>query len=378
MVKENAYKTQIFKYFTEDGQVEGLEANYYDLLKISEPSGCLGKYKQCGLLDTLEHKLCIDKDFPCPVNEIVMDYVSELDYYLSLGYNIRQVDYLTYNYKFYYTNSSIYGNAIVILKKTMSPPKYFDYDNIYFENQFIYNFFGVNNSDSDINLIMQQKINRRRMEVSDVKSIVEIVGQIFSFFKDIIGIIREYSDNEKFEEFLEYVVEKIEEENNTDIYYKPIGDNCYIKNYIGFDTSEDIERFLDINFDIYKKTFPNKLTARFAIVGFVFSFSIIIGCIVLLIANDKSFSLVFHIIFSVIHVAFFIGFMVSFSNIYQAYHNKEVKSKIKAIKGDEFIMKFLKEFEKKINNYHFINCVIAFFTISIVIQGLSVLGYKFN
>ena len=36
MVKENAYKTQIFKYFTEDGQVEGLEANYYDLLTRSK------------------------------------------------------------------------------------------------------------------------------------------------------------------------------------------------------------------------------------------------------------------------------------------------------------------------------------------------------
>jgi hypothetical protein len=300
-----------------------------------------------------------------------MDYVSELDYYLSLGYNIRQVDYLTYNYKFYYTNSSIYGNAIVILKKTMSPPKYFDYDNIYFENQFIYDFFGINNSDSDINLIMQQKINRRRMDVSDVKSIVEMVGQIFSFFKDIIGIIREYSDNGNFEEFLEYVVEKIEEENNTDIYYKPIGDNCYIKNYIGFDTSEDIERFLDINFDIYKKTFPNKLTATFAIVGFILFFSILIVCTIIIIkyentSIDKVLNNVLRIIFIIIHVAFFIGFIVSFSNIYKAYHNKEVKSKIKAIKADEFIMKFLKDFEKKINNYHFVNCVIAFLTISIV------------
>ena len=377
MVKENAYKIRIFNYFTEDGQIKGLETNYYDLLKISEPSGCLGKYKQCGILDTFEHKLCIDKDFPCPVNEIIADYASALDYYLSFGYNIRKVDYLTYNYKFYYTNDSIYGNAIVILKKTYFPPKYFDYDNVYFESEFVNDFFGVNNSDSDINLIMEQKKNKRRMEGLDIKSIVEIVGEIFSFLKDIINSLKEYIKDEKFEEFLEYVVEKIEE-SDTDIYYKPIGDNCYIKNFIGFDTFKDIETFLDINFDIYKKTFPDRLTAIFAIIGFILFLVIIIVCIYLWCSKASSESTIVSIgIFSLIHLAFFIGFMVSFSKIYKAYHNKEVKSKISTIKADEFITKFLKEFEEKLNSYHFVHCVIAFLTISIFLQIIA-FGVSFS
>jgi hypothetical protein len=371
MVKENAYKTQLFNYFTEDGQANGLEANYYDLLKISEPSGCLGKYKQCGILDTLEHKLCIDKDFPCPVNEIVMDYASNLDYYLSLGYSIRQVDYLTYNYKFYYTNSSIHRIAIVILKKTMFPPKYFDYENIYFENEFIYNFFGVNNSDSDFNLIVEKEKIRRRMEDSDDKSTIEIVGDLFSFLKDIIDIIKEYSDNGNFEQFLEYVVEKLEKENNIDIYYKPIGDKCYIKNYIGFDTFKDIERFFAINFDIYKKTFPNKLTLIFALIGFILFLLILIIISILFYKGIQECIPLPFTIFTIIHLVFFIGFMVSFSRIYKAYHNKELKSKIRAIKADVFITKFLNEFEKKLKNDHFVDCVIAFFTISIFIQLLS-------
>ena len=208
------------------------------------------------------------------------------------------------------------------------------------------------------------------MEGLDIKSIVEIVGEIFSFLKDIINSLKEYIKDEKFEEFLEYVVEKIEE-SDTDIYYKPIGDNCYIKNYIGFDTFKDIETFLDINFDIYKKTFPDRLTAIFAIIGFILFLVMIIVCIFLISCNESDGTKWAIGIFSLIHLAFFIGFMVSFSKIYKAYHNKEVKSKISTIKADEFITKFLKEFEEKLNSYHFVHCVIAFLTISIFIQIIA-------
>ena len=374
MVKENSYKNQIYNYFTEDGQIKGLETSYYDLLKLPSKNTCIGKYKQCGLLDSLEHRLCIDKDFPCPINEIVADYVSEKYYYLTKGYNIRKVDYLNYNYNFYYANYSNYGNAIVTLKRTFQSPKFIDYENLRFETDFINKFFGVNNSESDLNLISEKAAYKRRAENVDYKEIVETVGLFLSFFKDLINKIKEYIEDRNFEEFLDYIVDKIEnDEKNKDIYYIPIGDNCYIKNYIGFDSSEDIDTFMHTNFDIYKRTFPDKLSAVFAIIGFILFLAIIIICIILLCeySGKEKLLFIFNLICFFIHIAYFIGYMCSFSSLHAAYHDKNVLSKVKTIKADEFITDFLKEFEKKMKSYHFVNSVIACLTISIFLQFIS-------
>ena len=377
IVKDNAYKIQLFKNITEDGKINGLETNYYDLLKLASTNSCLGKYKLCGILDTLNHKLCIDKDYPCPINEIIADYSSEKYYYLTHGYNIRKVDYLTYNYFFYYTNYSIYENGIVILKRSFQPPKYIDYDNIYFDIGFINKFFGVNNSDNDLNLnlISQQKAYKRRIEGLDFKEIIEIVGEIFSIFKDLIDRIKDYIEDKDFEEFLEYVEEKIEnDKNNIDQFYIEVGDNCYIKNYIGFETVKDIDIFLNTNFDIYKRTFPNKISAIFAIIGFIFCLFVIIACSIILCQLDKigkKIQFCFLIIFFGANVAFFLGFIIYFSELHAAFHNKNVLNNIDVIKADEFITNFLKKFKKKIHSYHFVNAVITFFVFSQFLQIIS-------
>ena len=71
----------------------------------------------------------------------------------------------------------------------------------------------------------------------------------------------EDSDNDK-EEFKDYVVKKLEaEENKVDKYYLNVGENAYIKNYIGFKSLNDINRFMNFDYNIYKDKYPT-YTAR--------------------------------------------------------------------------------------------------------------------
>ena len=61
------------------------------------------------------------------------------------------------------------------------------------------------------------------------------------------------------DEFKKYTEEKLKlEENKTDQHYIHIGENAYTKNYIGFQSIEDIETFMNFDFKIYKKIFPSK------------------------------------------------------------------------------------------------------------------------
>ena len=77
--------------------------------------------------------------------------------------------------------------------------------------------------------------------------------------------------NEKMQEFKKYTEERIkEEENKQDKYYINIGDNAYIKNYIGFQSLQDSETFMNFNYkNLYKKIFPSKNVITVSIIFLV-------------------------------------------------------------------------------------------------------------
>jgi len=50
--------------------VKYLKKNYFDLLKIENEYPCPQNYKSCGILDTLNNKLCIPNEEKCPINYI--------------------------------------------------------------------------------------------------------------------------------------------------------------------------------------------------------------------------------------------------------------------------------------------------------------------
>ena len=78
-------------------------------------------------------------------------------------------------------------------------------------------------------------------------------------------LLREYNKRvERFQNFFKKKNEILDEKNN-DIYYEHIGDNFYSKNYIGFKSVQDIDKFLRFDYEIYKKIFPNFSAANAAL-----------------------------------------------------------------------------------------------------------------
>ena len=63
------------------------------------------------------------------------------------------------------------------------------------------------------------------------------------------------------DDFRKYAQKKIKlEENKNDKYFINIGENAYIKNYIGFKSLEDIELFMNFYYKkIYRKIYPSKM-----------------------------------------------------------------------------------------------------------------------
>lgn len=85
------------------------------------------------------------------------------------------------------------------------------------------------------------------------------VDTLFSLFP--------YISNKYMEKFIAYTEEKLEnEENNDDIYYQNVGEDVYIKNYIGFGSIEDIDKFLNFDFTVFKYIFPTRTTSIVALV----------------------------------------------------------------------------------------------------------------
>ena len=118
LVKITSYNYQVFNTISPSGQISGLSINYYDLLKLNTDFGCKYNYRSCGYLDTLKNFLCIDRNYPCPINNLVADYSSKSNSYLNDGYQIASnMSYLSYNYYLYYSNTQSYGNAVIMLAK---------------------------------------------------------------------------------------------------------------------------------------------------------------------------------------------------------------------------------------------------------------------
>ena len=66
-------------------------------------------------------------------------------------------------------------------------------------------------------------------------------------------LLTNYNKNvEKFEQFAKEKIEILDEKNN-DNFFQHLGDNFYAKNYIGFRSIKDIDKFMRFDFNIYKK-----------------------------------------------------------------------------------------------------------------------------
>ena len=151
---------------------------------------------------------------------------------------------------------------------------------------------------------------KRRMQLSEI---IEFTSQISELVDNSIDIIEssieideainrnKYIENEikKFAKYIGRIYERINDTKNDDIYFESIGENYYIKNYIGFQNNGEFNKFYKINFNLYKKYFPNEVCLLLSITGLV-----LFGIIIIISLININICMIEHIKYSFIVVNF--------------------------------------------------------------------------
>ena len=274
IVKMN-HQSQIFNDFNEEGNLEGININYQRLQQLITEGGCKKGYKKCGILDTIGNILCIEEVFPCPINHLNIDLKSERKKYLDKGFKEIYNENLIYNYQFYYSNQSLNNNITVSVLFSQNKPNYITMSNFVIDTEAYEDLIGelpaINEENTQSNNLDNAIQDVLVAIISDtepiVGSIVKVGFSLLSFVSD------KYKPNEKMEKFKKYVEEKIKsEENKPDEYFINIGENAYIKNYIGFRSMEDMETFMNFDYKIYKKIFPSNNVKKASIAFLILDF----------------------------------------------------------------------------------------------------------
>ena len=261
IVKTN-HQSKIFDKFNEEGDLEGINIYYQKLLELIVNDTCKEGYKKCGILDTMGNILCIDEIFDCPINQINVDLKSQRNKYLNKGFKEIYNENLLYNYQMYYSTNSIDSNIIVSILFAKSQPNYITISNFAIDTEAYEDIIGPlpavnedNSKKSDVDKSVQDVIVGVVSDSDPVAgNVIKVVFSLLSFASD------KYMPSEKMDDFRKYAQERIKlEENTPDKYFINIGENAYIKNYIGFQSLEDIETFMNYDYKkIYEKMFPSK------------------------------------------------------------------------------------------------------------------------
>ena len=286
ILKDNYMPYKIFQEFDEEEihYYHALKFSYYDLLKNSTKDNCSKDLKQCGILDTYGNKLCLYKDYPCPINEIKTDLESKYVEYNKKGYRDRVYHLLKKEingsiYSFYYKNTSINNNIITSLLYTEKNPTFigaqnFIFDSNAFEKKYNYKIKNLNLTfqifDNNINQLIFNNKN-----IDDLNLTTKIQG----FENEILN----WSDVSETKVYLlktsnleKYIDDKIYDNNNIDTNYTKIFDKIYIKNFVGFEDSEQMDKFYNTNFEIYKKIFPYNIRLGVVILSEILIFIFVV------------------------------------------------------------------------------------------------------
>ena len=396
IVKINTYDKKPFNSISPQGIISTLSITYYDLLKLISKSGCKKGYRQCGILDTFKNKLCIDNKYPCPINDLVADLTSKKNEYTKKGYDAIYLKKMTYNYNLYFSNNSILGNSSISMIKTFHKPTYINYDNFILDSDAFEETFGslklsqkgknilsTNNNQTNNEIIEFFNDNGRRLEEKDFKATIDLVSSVMSTMTSGFKILISHSNKKSLMRFVDYMDEKLDfNENNVDKYYINIGDNYYVKNYIGFRNSKDLDKFLNFDFSLHKRLFPNKASGIFACLCLAFYVIIIILSIFcFLITEDKKCLQIFLFFINLIILLGFLIYSIIIDK--DVYKNKDLLE-LKEIKSDDFINGFIMEyislFNKSILNIfkNIIFLVLLFQIISMIILCVSRQKNNFN
>jgi hypothetical protein len=323
-----------------------------------------------------------------------VDFNSRESDYSSNGYISTPLTSTSYNHKFYHSNNYIEGNAGVIIIKSEDEPKYITKSNFLVDYEMYKDLFG------DIKLIESlsgifgddnSKNNDNDDDDDDDKKAVKIVQllldesdeeemDLYKMGAKFLFVLITDDYNKKLEGFKKYIDKKLEEddEENIDIYFNHIGDNFYVKNYIGFKKVEDINKFLKFDYNIYKKKFPNATASKFA-----FADAIIIGCfvivfIIMTIKYSKDIFFKSYLLYAqcIIFYSASLGFFIYCIVTYIQVNKNKILEELKSIESDEFINNFIKDFVSKCQESALILSTMIISIVAFILHLITIIIYK--
>ena len=321
-----------------------------------------------------------------------VDAIQRTDNYVAKNYLYAPLSNTTNNYRFFFSKSYEEGNVGVIIVKSKDDPTYLTKSNFIVDYDLYKNFFGDLKLIEDLSSIFGVNNDENKNENNDdndsekMIKIVELLidassgggTELYKLGAKGLLVLLTDSYNQQLERFKKYIERRLEEDEEVDIYYNHIGDNFYVKNYIGFKNAEDINKFLKFDYNILKKKFPSNITGTLAVVliaiicfFFIFLLFFIICC---------SYETIFHwgmltaqfIIFYLLSLGFLIYSLLEYL---QMEKNKTLEE-LKSIQSDEFINKFINEFLSKFQESMLIFCTVIIIGISFLLFLITVIIYK--
>ena len=299
------------------------------------------------------------------------------------------------NYKLFYSNQFTEGNAISIIIKTKDEPKYITNSNFLLDSDAFKEVFGDIDFLDQIADALGLKDDKKKNDENDVVDHIIKIYQVTEEIKDkadmvlkgakLLYTVLTYEYNQNVEKFNDYVKEQIEllDEDNIDIFYEHIGDNMYVKNYIGFRSVEDINKFMRFDYNIYKKKFPSFNAAIGAILGaslllsfFLYLLFFLFCCGKQYFSYNSNLSKCWTISGSIIFYGFALGYFIYALCIYFRVNKNKSLDELKSIKSDEFITNLIDDFISECQESTLIIISLFLISLSIIIHIISLIFYS--
>ena len=296
-----------------------------------------------------------------------VDAIQRTDNYVAKNYLYAPLSNTTNKYRFFFSKSYEEGNVGVIIVKAKEDPPYLSKNNFMVDSVLYKDYFGDLKLLEDLSSIFGGKNNESINENNDSEKVFKVVellidassgGQTELYKIGAQGILAYLVDtyNEQIERFRKYIERRLEEDEEVDIYYNHIGDNFYVKNYIGFKNAEDINKFLKFDYNnILKKKFPPYRFAIFPIIILIISILIASGC------EKQIFKSVWIFLQTIFIYLPSLGVLIYSILIYFQVNKNEKLEELKSIKSDEFINNCINGFISQCQD-----STLIFFTVIII------------
>ena len=368
MVNKISTKDLTFSHF-QSGEKMYLTNKYVDYLKrIKEDGTCQNNYKTCGILDTYGNKFCISPASNCPINKMIIDLSTKNSQYGDYTQYPTQDSSISLYCKSDVLDSGIIASWIV----QNSQPKYINDNNLIIDEDAFNEIFKIDDNkddkdddDDDDDDNDNNNGNEESFWQGVAKDAVE--GAVDGAIDAAEEIAKNAAKLAKLKKLIKYIEDKMNEEDNIDKNYTNINNNNYVKNYMGFENLEAVDNFNKIDFNVYKKRFPNYASVALSITILILFVIFIVIMIIHFVKNRTiEFAGYFLVIFVILYVASFL-YLFIYCVVIMARDFRNENFKIaKKIRADKFIEDFLKEFYEPFDKATFIICIIVFLSISAV------------